>query len=275
MALVSCSEGQYWDEASTEDLGNAVAFQKSAETVSIEADGTFPSVYYVTVGRSNAANALTVPVTFESESTLLSGPESVTFEAGSLSAEYPISIGSGAKAGLNYSCTLTLSPDDTILQANENNLTFTFKISQVLVLKWESRGVASAMSSWAGNEDLIDIPVEEATNYPVDGMRLMRLVSPYWLLEPQYAVEGYNIEYFLDGDGNALSMAADWQFIGETDDSYGYFFFGCPAAYGSYFMNQESIFVMSGIMGYSGSLSGQVTAGWYETIQFIWSDYGK
>lgn len=276
MMLASCSEGKYWDEPS--DAGQVYAFPKPVETVSVPADGTIPSCYDVTITRNNNGGEVTVPVSFTSNSPLLTGASSVTFAAGSSSAVYKINIAEGVKAGLSYTAKLVLTEDEnTLIHVDSKNLSYSFNLSQVLVLKWESRGIAATISAkWVGNEDLIDIPVEEAVNHPIEGQRLMRLVSPYWYLEPEVAQQGANIEFYLDEDGNAQSMAATWQFMGETDPDYGYFFFGCPANYGGYFANEENVFVMSGVVGYASSISGSgLTPAWYETLQFIWSDYGK
>lgn len=273
LALASCSEGQYWDGPS--DPGAVYAFPKPAETVSVEADASMPTSYEVTVMRNTSAGAVTVPVTFSSTSPLLTGESSVSFADGQNKASYYINIASGVKAGVTYSATLTLTkPENSIVEVDSQNLTFTLNISQVLVLKWVDNGEAYTYSStWVGNDTPIAIPVQEATNWPVDGQRLMRLVSPYWYLEPEYCDEGYSIQFYLDAEGNAAGMYQTYTYIGEYSDG-DYYFFGCPANYGSSFYNQGDIYVMDGIMGYASSptaSAGAVTAGWYETLQFQWT----
>lgn len=276
LAMVSCSEGQYWDEAS--NPAQVCAFAKPAESLSIPADGTIPSTYEVTVSRSTNGAESTVPVTFKSNSPLLTGAESVTFPAGSTSATYTINIASGVKAGLTYTAQLTLGqPEDAITHVKEENLVYTFNLSQVLVLDWQDKGTALTYSySWVGNDDPIEIPVQEAVNWPTDGQRLMRLVSPYWYLEPEYCEEGHNIQFYLDDNGDALGMYAAYQYIGESDPDNGYFYFGCPAAYGGSFQNQGNLFVMSGVIGTAASATATTASpGWYETLAFQWSEYGK
>lgn len=270
LGLVSCSEGQYWNEAS--NIGDVYLFAKPAQTLTVAADDAVPSVFNVTVTRTQAGAAQTVDVEFASENPELSGPASVTFEAGSITAVYPIRIDAEKiRAGLKYKATLSLAqPKDVLLHANAGNLEFTFNLSQILVLKWEKIGTAYTLSQWAGNEDLVAIPVEECKNDPSvpEGVHYLRLVSPYYYLEPDYAQEGYNIGFYLDEDWNALEMAEDWQYMGEYDDENGYFYFGCPEKYGAQFINQGNIYLMAGVVGTAEKLGGDVTPGWYENLQF-------
>lgn len=270
VAFSSCSEGQYWEEPG--DTGSYCAFPKPATTLSIPAADTMPTSYDVTVTRNNAGAEASFPITFKSSSPLLSGPSSVTFAPGQTQATYTISIASGAKAGVTYSATLEINNgEDPTVTVPAANLKYTFTISQVLVLNWQPAGTAATISeSWVGNTDTVNIPVEEAVNWPVDGQRRMRLVSPYWYLEPEYADEGANIEFFVDSDYNALSMYATYQYIGETSDG-DYYFFGCPANYGGSFTNQGNVYIMDGVMGYAASPTGSPAAGWYETLVFEWT----
>lgn len=272
LMLASCSEGQYWDGPS--DPGAVYAFPKPTETVSIPADASVPSTYEVTMMRNTSAGAVTVPVTFTSNSPLLTGDSSVSFADGSKEAKYVINIAGGVKAGLTYTATVQLAaPENSIVDVDPSNLTYTLNLSQVLVLQWTANGEAYTYSGWAGNETPVAIPVDEATNWPIEGQRLMRLVSPYWFLEPDYCEEGYNIQFYLDADGNADGMYQTYTYIGESSDGE-YYFFGCPASYGSSFYNEGNIYVMDGIMGYASSptaAAGAVSAGWYETIQFQWT----
>ncbi|MBD5345724.1 MAG: hypothetical protein HDR92_01155 [Bacteroides sp.] len=269
VAFSSCSEGQYWDEPG--DKGSYCAFPKAATTLSIPAADTMPTSYDVLVTRSNAGAEASYPITFKSSSPLLTGPSSVTFAAGQTQATYTISIGSGAKAGITYSATLEINNgSDQIVTIPSANLKYTFTISKVLVLDWQPAGTAFTISeSWVGNADPVEIPVEEAVNWPTDGQRRMRLMSPYWYLEPDFAEKGHNIEFFVDTDYNALSMYATYQYIGESNDGE-YYFFGCPANYGGSFTNQGDVYIMDGVMGYAASPTGSVSAGWYETLMFQW-----
>lgn len=276
LALASCSEGQYWESPS--NPGEVYAFDKPAQTISIPADQEIPSSYEVTVSRSTNGGEVTVPVELKTSSPLLSGAADVTFAAGSYTSTYTINIAAGAKAGVNYTAQINLpQPEDALTIVKKENRSFTLSLSKVLVLEWVSAGTASTMSKWASNETAIDIPVEQATNWPFDGQRLMRLVSPYWYLEPSFAEEGYNIEYLIDNDGKAIDLKSKWNYMGEFDPEEGYFFFGGMGEFGSAgFYNQEDIYVMDGVVGTAATPTATTAdGGWYETLIFQWSDYGK
>ncbi|MDE6577548.1 MAG: hypothetical protein K2J82_05515 [Muribaculaceae bacterium] len=271
MSMMSCSEGQYWDEASK--AVEVYAFAKPAETVSVAADAAFPTSYDIIVSRSTSGKGVTVPVTFTASSPLLSGPSEVTFEDGSMEAVYTISVGTGTRAGITYSAKLELAqPEDAEIMVKEANLVCNFKISQVLILNWVDAGTANTISQWAGNEDPIAIPIQECDNDPTtpEGTHLMRLVSPYAYLEPDFAEKGADILFYVDDAGDAVDMYSAWQYMGEYDEEEGYFYFGCPAEYGAQFINQGNIYAMAGIVGTAEKLGGAVSPGWYETLQFQW-----
>ncbi len=274
--LGSCSEGKYWEEPS--NPGSVYAFAKPAETVSIPAEDAFPSSIDVTISRSNAAGEVSVPVTFKSNSPLITGPESVTFANGSLTATYPISLADGLFAGINYTAELALEqPKDALIHVDANNLAYTLKLSKVLVLEWKSAGTAAVFSStWAPNEEATDIPMEVATNYPSDELRLCRMIAPYKLLDPDYTPDDANLEFFIDNDGNAAGMASTCQYMGQNDDENGYYFFGGIGKYqGTGFVNEGNEYTMAGVIGTSATLTGDVAAGWYETIAFTWTAPAK
>lgn len=274
LTLVSCSEGKYWSEPEVQSP--VYAFAKPAATVSVPATATIPSSYEVTVSRSTAGEAQSIPVEFKSNSSLVTGASTVEFPAGSAETKYVINLAQGMKAGVTYTASVSL-PVDTIgmpVTMDAKNLSFTLNISQVLVLDWQDKGVAQTVSQWAGNESLIDIPVQQAVNYPDENVRLMRLVSPYWYLEPEFADKGYNLQFFLDKDGNAKSMYQNYTFIGEVMDG-DYIFFGVSANYGGYFSNEGNIFTMKGVMFYGPSATSVAGAGWYETLMFRWTGYGQ
>ena len=274
LAFTSCSEGQYWDEAS--NPGEVYAFVKPAETISIPANEAIPTSYSVTISRNVNTGSATVPVEFKSGSDVLTGPSSITFEDGSYTAEYVISIASNAKAGVNYSADLTLEqPKNVLTHVKAENLKFAFKLSKVLILEWYDKGVAKTFSlDWVGNEEAVEIPVQQADNYPQDGVYICRLISPYWYLEPKYAEQGANIEFLVDENDNVLGLASSWQLIGEYVDGYGNFFIGCPASQGCSFTNEGDIFTLAGFLAYGTGSSASYFYG-PETLKFQWTGYGK
>lgn len=270
VALTSCSEGQYWD--GPENAGEVYGFMKPAETISVPADGTMPSTITVSLSRNNAGPEATVAVKCSSHT--LTGPSTVTFPAGSASVDYVLTVPEGLGPGKTYTDTVSVElPENALVHVNKNNLKCIIKLSQAY--KWVDKGTAATLSVWAQNTEPINIPVQQAVNYPGTDVKLMRLVSPYWYLEPEVAQQGSDIQFLVDKDDNAVSLASSWQYIGEYVNGYGYFYIGAPAAYGGNFSNEGSIFTLSGVMAYSEKQGGDLYLYDYETVQFVWSDYGK
>lgn len=273
MTLVSCSEGQYWTELS--NPGTAVAFAKPAETVTVDAEDELPASWDVIVTRNSADGELTVPVTFTSTSEVLSGPSQVTFKAGELSAVYQISIDTAeVELFTTYAATVELPEyEKSMVKVDPSNLSFTFSFTQNLTLAWEAAGTASTISlGWVGNEEPVDIPVYVATNWIYPGEKVVRLESPYWYLEPEYATKGQgDIMFIVDANDDVVRLYQPWQYIGEVSDGM-YFMLGAPASYKGSFTNDGNHYVLNGLIAYAESLtSTTLTPYAYEVLEFDWN----
>lgn len=94
--MTSCSEDGYWDKATPAALGltdgTSYAFDsKSLSYVYYPADALNGTDINITITRGDASKDFTLPIkAVFSDSTLISGPESVTFTAGQNTAVYPI-----------------------------------------------------------------------------------------------------------------------------------------------------------------------------------------
>lgn len=276
----SCKEGKYWD--SPKSYGEAYAFAKPTLVVEIPADDDMPSSYTVSVTRASADEEKTIDVEFTTKTDCLSGPSTVTFEKGKLSADYVVSIDpSLVEAGLNYSATIKLNePEESIVKVDEANQSLAFTIRHELILIWEDAGIAKTTSSWAENTTPVDIPVQVAVNYPDSKLALYRLVSPYWYLEPEIAEEGYNIE-FLCNKGSAYranSLPYTWQAMGEKDvDETGApinLFIGMPKDSDTSFKSSKTRYSMKVAIGFSeypDPTDEEVTVSDVtETLSFTW-----
>lgn len=266
LTLGSCSEGKYWNEP--DNMGEVVAFTKSTVQLSVAADAEAPESYDVVLYRSQADKELTVPVTFATDypDVIKGSGESVTFEAGHNTAVYTIHIGA-LTPGVPFSATLEVSnPEDSFIHVDQDNLTFSFSITQAL--SWKSAGTARLSSSTWVEGVTATVNIEEG-NWPVAGQRLFRIVDPYYSLEPDVATKGGELRFFTDDAGVALGMFQAWTFMNEENDGE-YYFFGCPAAYGGSFTSEGNNYVMNGVIGYSDSENGPVSPGWYETLSFVW-----
>lgn len=269
MALASCQPGQYWDEVSNPDT--VYAFDKSQVTLSYVPSDEIPSTYTVQVTRSAAGPAATLEVEFETKSPLLSGPETVTFADGSMTADYVVSIEEGIQIGTKHSATITLvQPDPTEGKTEvvipEDNEKFSFIIG--MDYTWKNVAVANMISSFAGNKTPVEVPVQQAMEYD-SSKKLLRFLSPYYIMDPDYSDEGYNIQFVLDAANNEpIGLSPAWQYTGESDDG-DYFFLGLVEAYGSYFKLEDGVYTLYGIMAAAASPNGgSLSPAYYETMKF-------
>lgn len=182
LGLVSCSEGQYWNEPA--DKGDIVAFAKPAATISLQPSESAPESYTVTVSRSDNRGELQVPVTLTTKyPDVLSGPESVTFANGSFTADYVISIGD-VEPGVAYSATLAVQQpqEGALTHPDSKNLTFTLNLTQVLswsVLTEHAIYYDNIVADLYGASDFANYPAEvtvvKCDNF--DG--LYRILEPF------------------------------------------------------------------------------------------------
>lgn len=274
LAMTSCKEGQYWDAASNPDT--VYAFPKAAATISLLPADEVPSTYTVMITRNIAGPAVTLPVTFTTNSELLSGADEIVFEAGKLSALYTINIENDIEIGDKHTVTITLEEQEadaskTEVILPEANHKFTFTIGKDYT--WQTVGEAYCMSSFAGNEEPAKVPFQQAKEYTTDGNKLIRLLSPYYAMDPDYSEEGANIQFILGADNSAVAYYPAWQYTGESD-SNGYYFLGAPEAYGCSFTNDGDVYTLDGIEATAASPNGgSLSLAYYDTFMFqlVWN----
>ena len=266
-ALASCSEGQYWEEPT---LSQAYAFAKPVETVTVGASESFPSSFEITVSRVVAGGEETIPVTLETNTSLLTGPASVTFAAGEHTATYTLSAATGMGAGPQYTATLTLQqPEGTTMEEPEDNQSFSLTVTQEL--NWIDAGTAQVYSAWVGNEEPIEVPMQVSTNYYDPDMMMARLHNLYYVMEPEYVADITSIQFIIDKEGNVTGYSPSWQYIGELNSDDTYFCLGLPAAYGCSFTNDGNIYTLNGLIATTPSLTSmKLSPINRETVQFIW-----
>ena len=281
VAMMSCSEGQYWDEVSHE--GDVYGFAKPAETVRIPSAEAVPEFYTILIRRSNPDGELTIPVSHDDKTGLnmFSGEPTVTFPAGSLVAEYRINIAPGAEPGLYYNDKITLdaSEESGKIHIDEANLTLTFSLYHEL--NWVSGGkatlTASGVFETAENES-VEVEVEVATNWPKKREKMCRLVSPFHQLDPKAVPSGYDIWFVLDNYNEAYKMYEPYQFSGYIDEEAGYLFFGTPSGKGR-FTSKNDVFTMSGVLTASATENvegiDETLGEGSQTLRFVWPEYDK
>lgn len=282
MALVSCSEGKYWDGVPSPE--GVYGFAKPSQTVTIPSDEEMPSSYTIQVRRSSAGAEETIPVRCKTTNEFLSGGSSVTFPAGSMVADYTINIAPGTDAGIYYTADLTLEvPEDAPIHENANDLKLTFTIYHEM--NWVYGGTAKLSSTgvYATAEgQTVDVVVEVATNWPKKREKMCRLVSPFNAIDPEKAQKGNDIWFILDRYNEPSKLDPTFQYTGimdknwadETDDANYFIFFGIPVIRD--FSSRNNVFTMKGNVYLSTTESADDVdseSGEAETLRFTWDEY--
>lgn len=284
MTMVSCSEGQYWDEVSHE--GDVYGFAKPAETVRIPSAEAVPEYYIIHVRRSNKNGELTIPVTHSDKTGMFSGEPTVTFHDGSLVADYKINIAPGAEAGLYYDDKITLAAPEVEGKIHIDKADLTLAFSLYHELNWVSGGKATLTATGffqtAENQN-VEVEVEVATNWPKKREKMCRLVSPFHQLDPKAVPAGYDIWFILDDYNEAYKMYEPYQFsgyIGQLQEEFegGYAYFGTPSGKGR-FISKADVFTMSGVLTAASvedatkvdETLGQAS----QSLRFVWPEYDK
>lgn len=269
LTLGACSEGQYWEEPG--NLGNVYAFPKPVQTLSYSKSDV-PTAISVMVNRTYAGAAVDVPVTFSTtDETAFSGPETVSFAAGATSAEYIITVApENLNPGSNKVVIELDEPEGTLLQPNASNLSYTLNFT--LDYTWVSAGTAECVSAWVQNETPIKVAVEEAKEYSDEaGQRMFRLVSPYFVMEPEYAEEGYNIQFLTTAAGEAVTLNPTLQPIGEESDGL-WFIIGSYPGYGAFFSNGDEYTIDSFVFYTEGRDGNDLyILNFEEVLSFKWT----
>ena len=261
--MASCSEGQYWEEV--QNPTEIYAFAKPSETVVISSSEEMPSVYNIIISRNVAGGEETIPVSFSTDWTELSAPSSVTFPAGSYTAEFPISIADNTIVGEEYTATLKIAMPEGNYQVSTNNLSCAFKISKDYT--WQDMGTVKLSDTLWGVSGA-DVPIQECMNYkdPIPGYKLMRLVSPYWYMG---IADEKNCDLWLwmDDDYNIVTTYQPWTYTGAFDDEDGFYWF-----YGYNFANNATTYMIAGYVGCSDdSEEAPASPSYYENLTFVWN----
>lgn len=259
--FASCSEGQYWDEYTEE--GATYSFNSVSSSLSYKPADTVPSEVTVTVIRKDAGAAETLPVTVEISGTALSAPAEVSFEAGKASAEYVISVGEIA-TGTTHTAKISFDKELVSVSGN-SSYTLTMKKDYT----WEAAGSCIMASDWAQTKAEVDI--EKAKEYT--GGHLYRLVSPYYVLEPNYCPKpGYHVQFYLDESYEPAGLPR-LQDIGEASSKGGnyHLFYFADGSYGCAFTREGDVFTINAVWAY-GPVDGSYGLYTYATEMFKWTE---
>ncbi|MBQ8224264.1 MAG: hypothetical protein IJZ86_02745 [Bacteroides sp.] len=259
MMFAGCSEDGYWNEYSEE---GKYSFAQSSASFSYVATETVSQVS-VQVFRNNTNGSVTLPLSAQVSSEIITVPESVTFEAGSNVAECILSINGEMEIGVTYSATLAM--DSTALSASGKAVC---KVSLIKDYTWESAGACTFYSNRAGVK--AKLAIQKAAEY--DG-NYYRIVSPYYYLEPSYCPNpGYHLYFYLDENYDPLALPVA-QAIGEESSAGGEWYFYYREGYMDYctFYREENVYYMKGLWAYTDA-TGAMYLSSYGDEFFQWTE---
>ena len=273
--LAACSTDGYWDEAPQSAL-TTYTFVQSSNSYSVSASEPMTQIP-VSLCRSTTKGEETLPVTVESESDVLSGPDTVTFQDGENVATYYVEVGN-AEVGVEYTATLSISEDVTST-AGKSSMTVSYTVNY----NWVSAGSATFYNYWFesldedGNivADGVKVNVEKAEG----GNGLYRLVDPFYYAGvadgSSRVSKGYNFEFYVDEATGAAKYPASSvnEMAGYYYSGYGYFYFyySYKGSYGCAFLNDGKVYTMYGLTA-NGSSASDLSLYDYDQIIFVWND---
>ena len=270
IAFCSCSEEGYWEPYEIEEAQYSFAQEK--QSYSLTATDSLSSVT-VTVYRNNSGAEVTLPLNVQlSDPYVLSVADSaVTFAAGSNTAELEVAVDEAyIVMGTSYTASFSFVVDS--VNFTEDNYSISGNKSHVVsILKdytWVSAGKVVMASNWAGAKAYV--PIENAKEYDKNGNKLYRLNSPYYYLEPSYCPKpGAHLQFILDANANAVTIAPSIQSIGEAASAGGVwnFYYTTSGGYAQYcsFTNEGNVYTMNGLW-----INGDATIGY--SVQYTASE---
>ena len=131
--------------------------------------------------------------------------------------------------------------------------------------QFEAAGSALILCpDWTESEEPARVQIEVSTSIP----NHYRLVSPFYAMEPDYADEGYHIEFYYDAATGEFTMDEGMYYIGEQYQGNDVFLYYYPSNYPqyNYLKNEGNVFVITSLWGHGNSL-------WLPMpITFMWDD---
>ena len=227
--------------------------------------------YSFKMARNFAGEAATLPLTCEDANPLFTVPASVEFKAGETMADVVIGI-EGMETGKSYSFTLAIDSAKVSSLGETKGIAKT-ELTFAVDYSWTKIGVCEVSDDWSGAT--VDIDLEYAPEYENGDNILCRFPNMENMLEPDYADPGYHFQFFLTkGTYDPVGAAATVQAMGESDSSYGNFYWIYSPASGHTFTREYNVYTLAGYVGYD-SFGSSISAGWYYNLEFKWKDGWK
>ena len=239
-AFCSCSDEGYWEPY--EIKGTRYSFAQANSSYDLTASDVMTEAM-VAVYRSTKHGNETLPLNVTiSDSTVLSiASDSVVFVDGSDVAEGIVNVDMAAMAiGKKYTAQLAFVVDSVNFMPENASITGaqSHSMSVVLNYNWIPAGTGIYASSFSGEQWAIKF--EKVEGYSDEnGYQLYRIANVY--------AQGYHIEFFLDADGNAVTLPTVSNALGISDGGSPVYVYYDAVKYGSYcsFVNDGNYYVIN------------------------------
>ncbi len=182
-------------------------------------------------------------------------------------ADYEYGNGQGSVTDENGNTATLAFNKDYQLVATANGATMVVDpyTSESQPEQFEAAGSALIVCpGWTESEEPARVQIEASTSVP----NHYRLVSPFYAMEPDYADEGYHIEFYYDAATGEFTMDEGMYYIGEKYQGNDVFLYYYPSYYPqyNYLENEGNVFVITSLWGHGNSLWAPMP------ITFMWDD---
>lgn len=258
--LTSCSDSEYWDQASSAELGNGQTYSFSSPTVSYTYEGTDQlkdTDVNITITRGTTNGQVTIPVkVVVTDPNMMSAPDEVTFEDGSNTASFPIHFKEELVPGVDQAVKLTLDSKSfgfeevekpaplTPESTHEDSLAYVkdsiaYGTYQEKLSNYQLQTIVSFKKNltWVecGSCTFADYTVSEtpatAENVPIMnglGTNKYRIINPWVCVYGEDATGATNIEFTLDEnyqmtlvtDGSSSGVVTQFTLAGDGAGAY-------------------------------------------------------
>lgn len=258
VAFTSCSDKGYWEAYEMEET--QYSFAQATSSYDLTASDNMTEAF-VTVYRSDKNGSVTLPLSITiADSTVLSvANTTVTFADGEDAVNIPVGVNMDAMAiGTKYTATFAFVVDSLNYFPENASVSgsSTHTMSVVLNYNWIPAGTGIYASSWNGAQ--FGCKFEKVEGYSDEnGYQLYRIANVY--------AQGYHIEFYLDAEGNAVTLPLAQIPLGISDGGAAVSIYNDYVNYAQYcsFINEGNLYVINSLFRVGNSL-------YVAQEQFLW-----
>lgn len=258
VAFTSCSDKGYWEAYEMEET--QYSFAQATSSYDLTASDNMTEAF-VTVYRSDKNGSVTLPLSITiADSTVLSvANTTVTFADGEDAVNIPVGVNMDAMAiGTKYTATFAFVVDSLNYFPENASVSgsSTHTMTVVLNYNWIPAGTGIYASSWSGAQ--FGCKFEKVEGYSDEnGYQLYRIANVY--------AQGYHIEFYLDAEGNAVTLPLAQIPLGFSDGGVAVSLYNDYVNYAQYcsFVNEGNLYVINSLFRVGSSL-------YIAQEQFLW-----